>query len=123
MRSNRAAFAILALFSFALLLFAGGPGFRTRDLLDDHYSKHRREFGSITKQQYLHMAQHLRDSRPGRDILESKRPGGGGAKFDRRRGWFVAYDSDGAIRTFFIPAEGIRYFESQARNYGGASRR
>ena len=124
MRSNRAAFAILALFSFALLLFAGGgPGFRTRDLLDDHYAKHRREFGSITKQQYLHMAQHLRDSRPGRDILESRRPGGGGAKFDRRRGWFVAYDGDGAIRTFFIPAEGIRYFESQARNYRGSSRR
>jgi hypothetical protein len=123
LRSNRAAFAIFALFSFALLLFAGGPGFRTRDLLNDHYSKHHREFGSITREQYLHMAQHLRDSRPGRDILESRRSDGGGAKFDRRRGWFVAYDGDGTIRTFFVPAEGIRYFESQARNYGGKTRR
>ena len=109
--------------SFALLLYAGGPGFRTRDLLDDHYSKHGREFGRITELQYLHLAQHLRDSRPGREILESRRPDGGGAKFDKRRGWFVAYDGDGAIRTFFVPAEGIRYFESQARNYGGKSRR
>jgi len=123
LRSNRAAFAIFALLSFALLLFAGGPGFRTRDLLDDHYHKHGREFGAITEQQYLRMAQHLRDSRPGRDILESRRSDGGGAKFDKRRGWFVAYDADGAIRTFFVPAEGIRYFESQARNYRGKSRR
>ena len=69
------------------------------------------------------MAQHLRDSRPGREVLESRRPDGGGAKFDKRRGWFVAYDGDGTIRTFFVPAEGIRYFESQARNYGGKSRR
>jgi hypothetical protein len=123
LRSNRAAFAILALLSFALLLFAGGPGFRTRDLLDDHYFKHRREFGSINEQQYLRLAQRLRDSRSGKDILESKRPDGGGAKFDRRRGWFVAYEADGTIRTFFVPAGGIRYFESQARNYGGKSRR
>ena len=118
MRSNRA-FAIAFLLSFALLLFAGGPGFRTRDLLDDHFNKHGREFGSISEEQYLRLAQRLRDSRPGKDVLESRRPDGGGAKFDRRRGWFVAYDGNGTIRTFFVPVEGMRYFESQARNYGG----
>jgi hypothetical protein len=122
LRSNRA-LAVFAFLSFALLLFAGGPGFRTRDLLNDHFNKHGREFGHITEVQYLRMAQHLRDSRAGREVLESRRPGGGGAKFDKRHGWFVAYDGDGTIRTFFVPAEGIRYFESQARNYTAKSRR
>ncbi len=104
---------------FALLLYARGPGFRTEDMLEDHYARHGHEFGNISKQQYLRMAQHLRDSRTGKEVLETRRPDGGGAKFDVRHGWFVAYGADGTIRTFFVPAEGIRYFESQARAYGG----
>ena len=116
-------FAILAFLLIpAFLLVAAGPGFRSRDMLHEHYLKHGREFGAISEQQYLRLAQRLRDSRPGRDILESRRPDGGAARFDRRRGWFVAYDADGTIRTFFLPAEGLRYFELQTRNYGGAPR-
>lgn len=99
---------------------AGGPGFRSLHLLEDHYAKHGHEFGNITREQYLHMAQQLRDARPGKNVLELKRPEGGGAKFDKRYGWFVAYDSDRTLRTFFIPNDGIRYFERQARTYGGS---
>jgi pyocin large subunit-like protein len=112
----------IPLFCFALLLVAGGPGFRSSDLLHEHFLKHGHEFGNITEQQYLRMAQRLRDARPGKEVLESRRPDGGGAKFDRKRGWFVAYDPSGAIRTFFVPAEGIRYFELQTRTYGGRPR-
>ena len=97
---------------------AGGPGFRTQHLLEEHYAKHGREFGKITQEQYLHYAQQLRDSHAGKFILETRRRDRGGAKFDRRRGWFVAYDGDGTIRTFFIPNEGIRYFERQTKSYG-----
>jgi hypothetical protein len=97
---------------------AGGPGFRTQHLLDEHFAKHGHEFGPITREQYLHMAQHLRDAHPGKEVLETKRADGSMAKFDKRHGWFVAYDSDGTLRTFFMPNEGIRYFERQARNYG-----
>lgn len=87
-------------------------------MLEEHFAKHGRAFGPITQQQYLRAAQQLRDSRPGKNVLESKRPDGSGAKFDRRRGWFVEYDSDGTLRTFFIPNDGIRYFERQAKTYG-----
>ncbi len=111
--------AILAVLFALAPAWAAGPGFRTPHLLEDHYAKHGHEFGPITRDQYLHMAQQLRDSRPGKNILESKRPDGGGAKFDRKHGWFVAYDSDGTLRTFFMPNDGIRYFERQARAYGG----
>jgi pyocin large subunit-like protein len=101
----------------AALAIAGGPGFRTHHLLEEHYAKHGRSFGSkVTMEQYLRMAQQLRDSRPGKNILEAKRSGGS-SKFDKRYGWFVAYDSDGTIRTFFIPNDGMRYFERQAKNY------
>jgi pyocin large subunit-like protein len=105
----------LALFlCFTGLVFAGGQGFRTDDLLRDHFAKYGHAFGPISPQQYLHLAQQLRDSHAGRNILESKRPDGL-IKFDRRHGYFGAYDSDGTIRTFFIPPDGIRYFERQSR--------
>jgi pyocin large subunit-like protein len=94
---------------------AGGRGFRTQHLLEEHYSKYGREFGQITLEQYLRLAQQLRDARPGKNILVSSRPTGGGAKFDRQRGWFVAYDGDGTLRTFFVPKDGIHFFERQAR--------
>jgi pyocin large subunit-like protein len=110
--------AVLAL-AYAALAIAGGPGFRSKVILDEHFEKHGREFGAVTEEQYLHMAQQLRDQHPGRDIIEARRPDGGFAKFDRKRGYFGAYDANGTIRTFFVPVDGIRYFERQARSYDG----
>ena len=111
---------VLAIFAlaFCALAIAGGAGFRSKLQLDEHFEKHGREFGAITEEQYLHLAQQLRDARPGREILEARRPDGGFAKFDRKRGAFGAYDPDGIIRTFFVPNDGIRYFERQAERYG-----
>jgi pyocin large subunit-like protein len=94
---------------------AGGRGFRTQHLLEEHYGKYGKGFGQITQDQYLHLAQQLRDAHPGKNVLEAKRPSGAGSKFDVRRGWFVAYDGDGTLRTFFIPKDGVRFFERQAR--------
>ena len=99
---------------FAVPAIAGGQGFRTEDLLKDHYAKYGHAFGPITRDQYLRLAQHLRDSHVGKYILESKRPDGL-IRFDTRHGYFGAYDPDGTIRTFFIPPDGIRYFEREER--------
>src|SRR3954452_11484862 len=87
----------------AAALFAGGPGFRTQELLDAHYAKHGAEFGNITKQDYLTRAQELRDAPVGGPILEAKRPNAVFSRFDKRKGYFGAYDPDGIIRTLFIP--------------------
>lgn len=87
-------------------------------MLEEHFSKHGKEFGNITQEQYLKAAQQLRDAHPGKNILEAKRKEGGGAKFDTRNNSFVAYDADGTIRTFFIPNDGIRYFERQSHDHG-----
>lgn len=106
--------------SIALLLYgslaalAGGAGFRTEHLLQDHFEKYGRQFGEISRQQYLHLAQQLRDAKPGKDVLESKRPEGI-LRFDKRHGYFGSYELDGTIRTFFIPPDGLRYFERETR--------
>jgi filamentous hemagglutinin len=120
MRPLRIGMVMLLNMTFAALAMAGGAGFRSKLLLDEHFAKHGREFGAVTEEQYLHLAQQLRDARPGKDVLQVRRPDGGFSKFDRKRGYFGAYDADGGIRTFFVPNDGIRYFERrQAERYGG----
>ena len=119
---KRTAVAILALLlvgctRVAPVAAGGGAGFRSPELMEEHYRKHGAEFGNISETQYLHLAQHLRDTPPGNGILELDRRDGAITKFDRRNGYFGAYDADGTIRTFFIPNDGERYFERQARNY------
>ena len=101
------------------LLYAAGPGFRSRAQLDEHYAKHGAEFGHITEAEYLRRAQDLRDAPLGGPILESRRPNGEFSRFDRRNGYFGAYNRNGTIRTFFIPNAGERYFRRQSqRSYG-----
>ena len=101
----------------ALLLLAGGPGFRSRAQFEEHFAKHGAEFGHISPIEYLRLAQELRDSAvlTGGPILEVRRRDGQFSRFDRRRGYFGAYNPDRTIRTFFIPFDGERYFRRQAR--------
>jgi pyocin large subunit-like protein len=98
----------------ALLLLADGPGFTSRRKFEEHYQKHGREFGNISPQQYLRLAQALRDAPPGGPVLQAVKPGGIVTKFDRRDGAFGAFNPDSTIRTFFKPNDGERYFHRQA---------
>jgi pyocin large subunit-like protein len=106
---------LIGLWLLAICLLASGPGFRSRSQLEEHYTKHGAEFGAISKAEYLRLAQELRDEAVGGPILEARRPNGEFSRFDRRHGYFGAYNPDGTIRTFFIPNNGERYFERQAR--------
>ena len=105
---------LIGLLLSALLLYASGPGFRSRTQLNEHYAKHGAEFGAISEGEYLRLAQQLRDAPVGGPILEARRPNGEFSRFDRRHGYFGAYNRDGTIRTFFIPNNGERYFQRQA---------
>ena len=99
----------------AVVLCASGPGFRSRAQFDEHYQKHGPEFGNISQAEYLRLAQELRDAPAGGPILEARRPDGEFSRFDRRHGYFGAYNPDLTIRTFFVPNDGERYFWRQAR--------
>ncbi|MDQ6679043.1 MAG: hypothetical protein M3Z09_17300 [Acidobacteriota bacterium] len=109
-------FRVLLPFLLAWTVLAGVAGFRSRGVLLEHFEKHGAEFGRITPEQYLHLAQALRDAPVGGTILQSSRPGGGFAKYDRGSNAFGAYDADGTVRTFFRPNDGERYFLRQQRN-------
>jgi pyocin large subunit-like protein len=111
----RAPRLLLCLWLLPLAVLAGGPGFRTRTQLEEHYQKHGAEFGQISKEEYLRLAQALRDAPVGGSILEATQPDGVISRFDKSHGYFGAYDRDGTIRTFFIPVDGERYFRRQAR--------
>lgn len=90
-------------------------GFASRRKLVEHYKKHGREFGSITEDEYLRLAQEMRDRAAGGDLLEAKRADGVVTRFDRRTGAFLAFNSDLTIRTYFKPNTGERYFQRQAK--------
>jgi len=113
MRYQRVSLLLLALAIAATLLLASGPGFRSRRQLEEHYAKHGQEFGNITQAQYVELAQALRDEPKGPNILQAVRADGVITRFDRRHGYFGAYNPDGTIRTFFIPNTGESYFRRQ----------
>jgi len=98
----------------ALLLLASGPGFRSKKQFNEHYLKHGSEFGAVSQQEYLRLAQALRDAPVGGSILQAVHGDGVITKFDKSHSYFGAYNPDGTIRTFFVPNDGERYFRRQA---------
>ena len=90
-------------------------GFRTPRKLADHYAKHGREFGDITRSQYLAMAQDLRDARLSKTVIETTQNGGSISRLNRSTGAFIAFDPDLTIRTFFKPNDGEDYFWRAAK--------
>ena len=89
-------------------------GFRTPELLAEHFQKHGRQFGAADEGAYLKLAQALRDRPAGGDVLELKRADGTITRFDRGTGAFLAFDPDLTVRTFFKPVDGEAYFHRQA---------
>jgi len=90
-------------------------GFRSRQRLSEHFAKHGAEFGEISQDEYLRLAQTLRDAPVGGDVMELRRDDGTISRFNRKTGAFLAFDADGTIRTFFRPNDGESYFQRQAR--------
>ncbi len=90
-------------------------GFGSPRVLSEQYRTHGREFGKISKDEYLLMAQDVRDRPLDMKILEAVRRDGMITRFDRRTGGFIAFERNLTIRTFFKPREGEKYFHRQLR--------
>ena len=67
-------------------------GFATERRLDEHFEKHGREFGRITRQDYLRQAQLLRDAEVGGPVLQTVRADGVTTRFDKQTGAFIAFN-------------------------------
>jgi hypothetical protein len=89
-------------------------GFRSRTKLEQHYQKHGREFGNISLEEYLAMAQDLRDAPLSNRVVEANQVGGTISRFDRKTGAFTAFNRDLTLRTFFKPNGGEDYFRRAA---------
>ncbi len=88
--------------------------FRSQDRFEEHFEKHvikQQEFGDISKEEYLRLAQELMDN-PSEDVL-TKQDGEDTLYYDPQTNSFGVKSGDGYIRTFFKPSDGIQYFERQ----------
>jgi pyocin large subunit-like protein len=94
---------------------ASTVGFASRRKLAEHYEKHGTEFGNISIDEYLRVAQTLRDATPGATLIESIRTDGVITRFDRETATFIAFNRDGTILTCFKPNDGEAYFRRQLK--------
>jgi pyocin large subunit-like protein len=87
--------------------------FKSQEKLDEHYEKHKSEFGNISKDEYLQGARNLVNSEGSDNVLIKIRPNGDVLYYNRATNEFAITDSDGVIRTYFKPVDGIDYFNAQ----------
>jgi pyocin large subunit-like protein len=90
-------------------------GFASHEKYVQHFRKHGKEFGSIGMEEYLRLAQELRDRPADKDVLEFRRHDGVTTRFDRKSGAFIAFNPDRTIRTLFRPNDGEAYFHRQSK--------
>lgn len=87
--------------------------FASDALLNEHYYKHFREFGNISKNQYLKYAKKLINSSQGGNILVKIRSNGDKIVYNKLTNEFAVGSPQGYIRTYFKPKDGIQYFYRQ----------
>lgn len=89
--------------------------FASQKLFDQHYQKHvidQQEFGDITQEEYLNMANILLNS-TGDNILTKTEEDGDLLFYNVDTNEFAVLRTDGIIRTYFKPSAGIDYFNRQ----------
>jgi pyocin large subunit-like protein len=85
--------------------------------LDEHYPKHGRTFGNISKAEYQERALGFRDSLPSAEVEEFVAPNGSIYKYNTRTAEFMVYLDDGEIITYFKPDNPTAYRMTQRVNY------
>lgn len=87
--------------------------FRSQKLFDSHYDKHGSEFGNITQEEYLQLANDMLNSDSDTVLHKKEKEDNDDVFFDTATGYFLVLSTDGYIRTFFIPDRGIDYYNKQ----------
>ncbi len=87
--------------------------FKSQKELNSHYEKHQKEFGNISKEEYLQGARNLVNSDEGGDIMIKNRVNGDTIYYNKVTNEFAVKDSEGFIKTYFKPESGIDYFNAQ----------
>lgn len=85
--------------------------FRNDKYLEDHFKKHKNEFDYDTKEEYLAGANAIINSPSSLHKLEKEE--GDEVYYDIDKNEIVFVSTDGYIRTYFKPSDGINYFNRQ----------
>lgn len=85
--------------------------FRNDDLLESHYEKHGEDMGFATPAEYEAAANKVIDAEDVLHKIESE--DGDDVYYLERTNEFVVVSTDGYIRTYFYPNDGIDYFNRQ----------
>lgn len=87
--------------------------FRNQELYDSHFEKHRAEFGNITKEEYLQKANELINSDSPDVLHKTEKEDGDYLFYNQKTNEFLVLSTDGYIRTYFKPDDGMNYWERQ----------
>ena len=87
--------------------------FRSEKLFDSHYEKHGAEFGDITQDEYLDLANELINAEGENILHKPEKEDGDFLYYDTETNEFLVLSTDGYIRTFFKPSAGLDYWERQ----------
>lgn len=85
--------------------------------MEKHYQKRLDEFGSITSDEYLQLANELASAPLSDDVEQIERSDGSISKYRFSTNDFLVITEDGSIRTFFKPKNTKDYWlEEHKRN-------
>ena len=87
--------------------------FASEQVFQKHYDKHRHEFGEISMQSYLKLANALADAPLSDDIVQLIRSDGSISKYCFSTNEFVVVTADGNIRTYFKPETKEAYWDEE----------
>jgi pyocin large subunit-like protein len=87
--------------------------FRSEEQYQAHFEKHAEEFGDITKDEYLIMANSLILDETGEVMTKLEKEDNDTVYYKVETNEFLILSTDGYIRTYFRPDDGIDYFNRQ----------
>jgi len=87
--------------------------FRSDEQYQSHYEKHVDEFGDITIEEYLLMANNLINDDSGLVLTKLEKEDNDTIYYKEDTNEFLVLSTDGYIRTYFRPSDGIDYFNRQ----------
>ena len=87
--------------------------FRTKKQFEGHFEKHGKEFGDITKEQYLQKANDLINNDSDTILHKTETEDGDYIFYDTVNNEILFLSTDGYIRTYFKPNKGIEYYNKQ----------
>lgn len=88
-----------------------GLSFRNEDLLMDHYEKHGKDMGFASPQEYAAAANAVVNNETSLHKLEAE--DGDDVYYLEQSNEFVIVSTDGYIRTYFCPEDGLDYYNRQ----------